>query len=100
MIHTLVVCASSSRLRCASSSARFLAVMSVWVTTAPPCRLLRGTTEINHHRLSEELPESTEIWVGGIGSADVVREIKATRATYLKDLAAFEQKLIRTGAHF
>ena len=52
------------------------------------------------HRLSEELPESTELWVGGIRSADVVREIKATRAVYLKDLAIFEQKLIRMGAHF
>ena len=52
------------------------------------------------HRFSEELPESVELWVGGVRSADLVREIKSTRGVYLKDLAVFERELTRLGARY
>jgi hypothetical protein len=52
------------------------------------------------HRFSEELPESVEFWVGGVRSADLVREIKSTRGVYLKDLAVFERELTRLGARY
>jgi MerR family transcriptional regulator, light-induced transcriptional regulator len=49
-------------------------------------------------RVAEKLPESVEVWVGGIRSADAIREIKSTRATHLRDLEAFEKELVRLGA--
>jgi hypothetical protein len=39
-----------------------------------------------------------ELWVGGIRSANVLREIKATRAVYLSDFDVFEKELVRLGA--
>jgi methanogenic corrinoid protein MtbC1 len=51
-------------------------------------------------RISERLPESIELWVGGIGSADMVRDIKTTRAMYLSDLTILERELSRLGARF
>jgi len=52
------------------------------------------------HRISEGIPVSTELWVGGIRSGDTVREIKTTRARYLRDLTILEQELVRLGARF
>ncbi|HET9215601.1 MAG TPA: B12-binding domain-containing protein [Terriglobia bacterium] len=52
------------------------------------------------HRISAELPESTELWIGGSRSPDLVREIRGTRGTYVKDLTTLEQKLVRLGARF
>jgi len=49
-------------------------------------------------RVAEKLPGSMELWVGGIHSANVLREIKATRAIYLSDFEAFEKELVRLGA--
>jgi DNA-binding transcriptional MerR regulator/methylmalonyl-CoA mutase cobalamin-binding subunit len=49
-------------------------------------------------RVSEKLPGSMELWVGGIHSANVLRDIKATRAIYLSDFDAFERELVRFGA--
>ena len=54
--------------------------------------------ELRH--ISEGIPVSTELWVGGVRSADTVREIKTTRARYLRDLTILEQELVRLGAHF
>jgi methylmalonyl-CoA mutase cobalamin-binding subunit len=52
------------------------------------------------HRILAGLPESTELWVGGVHSPDIVTEIKTTRALYLPDLKGLEQELARLGAHF
>jgi hypothetical protein len=52
------------------------------------------------HRISEGLSSSVELWVGGPRSADFVREIKATRAVYLRDFAALEREMIRLGGRF
>lgn len=52
------------------------------------------------HRISAGLPESIELWVGGIRSPDTVGEIKTTRALYLPDLKGLERELARLGAHF
>ena len=52
------------------------------------------------HRISDGLPVSTELWVGGIRSAATVREVKTTRARYLPDLSILEQELVRLGARF
>ena len=49
-------------------------------------------------RVAEKLPGSMELWVGGIRSANALREIKATRAVYLSDFDAFEKELVRLGA--
>ena len=49
-------------------------------------------------RVAEKLPESVELWVGGIRSAAAIREIKSTRAIYLRDLETFEKELARLGA--
>jgi len=49
-------------------------------------------------RVAEKLPESMELWVGGIRSANVLREIKGTRVIYLSDFDIFEKELVRLGA--
>ena len=49
-------------------------------------------------RVAEKLPGSMELWVGGIRSANVLREIKATRAVYLSDFDVFDKELVRLGA--
>jgi len=52
------------------------------------------------HRISEGLPASTELWVGGVHSPHIVKEITTTRARYLRDLTILEQELARLGARF
>lgn len=52
------------------------------------------------HRISEGLPASTELWVGGVRSPHIVKEINTTRARYLRDLTILEQELARLGARF
>jgi DNA-binding transcriptional MerR regulator/methylmalonyl-CoA mutase cobalamin-binding subunit len=51
-------------------------------------------------RISETLPEETELWAGGLASPELIRQFKKTRALFLPDLNALEQHLIRRGARF
>jgi methanogenic corrinoid protein MtbC1 len=56
----------------------------------------KGTLE-ELQSIAEKLPPSVELWVGGVRSPGLVREIKATRARYLRDLAALETEMVRLG---
>lgn len=47
-----------------------------------------------------ELPESTELWVGGLKSEELAKEVKKTRALVIEDFPALEKHLIRLGAQF
>jgi MerR family transcriptional regulator, light-induced transcriptional regulator len=49
-------------------------------------------------RLAEKLPESVELWVGGLPSSDVAPGARVARANYLPDFDAFEKELVRLGA--
>jgi MerR family transcriptional regulator, light-induced transcriptional regulator len=52
------------------------------------------------YRISEALPSSIELWVGGVRSADVARHIKIPRVRYLKNFLDLERELTRAGARF
>lgn len=64
---------------------------------------IKGATEwkesINQlQQVSKELPENVELWIGGIDSQTLVRQVKKTRATLLSDFDALEKNLLRLGA--
>jgi MerR family transcriptional regulator, light-induced transcriptional regulator len=51
-------------------------------------------------RISQNLPEGIELWIGGPSSHELARQIKKTRALFLPDFNALEQHLTRCGARF
>jgi DNA-binding transcriptional MerR regulator/methylmalonyl-CoA mutase cobalamin-binding subunit len=51
-------------------------------------------------QVARELPEETELWVGGLKSEELVKEVKKTRALVIEDFPALEKHLIRLGAQF
>jgi DNA-binding transcriptional MerR regulator/methylmalonyl-CoA mutase cobalamin-binding subunit len=51
-------------------------------------------------RVARDLPGHIDLWVGGAVSEDVAARVKMTRAAYLQDFAALEQRLSRLGARF
>lgn len=51
-------------------------------------------------RVARDLPGHIDLWVGGAVSEDVAGRVKMTRAAYLQDFAALEQRLSRLGARF
>lgn len=50
--------------------------------------------------IAAELPESTELWIGGEGLDPVLRGNTSSRLRVLNDFAHFEQQLKRLGGHF
>jgi MerR family transcriptional regulator, light-induced transcriptional regulator len=48
-------------------------------------------------QLSKQLPQKMELWVGGLDSEDLKRELKNTRAILIPDFKALEQHLKRLG---
>lgn len=50
--------------------------------------------------ISSKLPPTTELWVGGAKTEEMVREISKTRAMYMTDFTILEQHLMRLGANF
>jgi methylmalonyl-CoA mutase cobalamin-binding subunit len=66
---------------------------------------LKGATSSSEpvevlQRISQSLPASIELWVGGPASPTSAAQIKRTRARFLADFEALEQQLTRCGAKF
>jgi DNA-binding transcriptional MerR regulator/methylmalonyl-CoA mutase cobalamin-binding subunit len=51
-------------------------------------------------QVSKELPEKIELWIGGMDSQTLMRQVKKTRAVVLSDFDALEKNLMRLGAKF
>jgi len=54
--------------------------------------LLNEATQSEIRRLADAMPESSQLWVGGLRGADVEVSGATRKIVYLKDLPAFEQE--------
>jgi methanogenic corrinoid protein MtbC1 len=51
-------------------------------------------------QVARELPEETELWIGGLKAEPRINEVKRTRALLIEDFSTLEKHLVRLGAQF